>query len=110
MPATSLVSLLLALPLGCGEASAPLAEGELVFVRGGMITPGPVDGAIPVGGGRSLLVQEWEPGHRTTVGAWSAIAPARPECRPLFHVPLSDVSPLSVQGGVAPNALSLIHI
>jgi hypothetical protein len=96
--------MLLVLLAACTTPPPTLAEGELVFVRDGVIVPGALDGAQAIGDNRSLVTQKWKPGEQITLGGHTGIAPVRPECRPLFHVPLSDVSRLAASGGVAPNS------
>ena len=96
--------MLIALLAGCITSSPTMEEGELVFVRDAIIVPGNLEGAHSIGGNRSLLVRKWTPGETLTLGDYTGVAPIRPECRPLFHVPLSDVSRLAATGGVAPNS------
>jgi hypothetical protein len=72
----------------CGTAAdAPL----LHFVRGGIVH------------GAEFEAHPWEPG--TTV-EWEGVAwtaPERPECVPLFHVPLGNVARLVASGQGPPN-------
>jgi hypothetical protein len=96
--------MLFALLAACTTQQPTMAEGELVFVRDAVILPGVIDGGQIIGDNRSILVHKWAPGEKITLGGHTGTAPARPECRPLFHVPLSDVSRLAASGGVAPNS------
>ena len=96
-----ILALLLA---SCTTQQPSLAEGELVFVRDGVIAPGVIEGGQVIGDNRSLLSHKWTPGEPVNIGDFTGTAPVRPECRPLFHVPLSDVSRLAASGGVAPNS------
>ena len=91
-----------ALALGCATPQEP--DGELVFVRDGIIASTEIDAGRAIGGGRTLVPRPWTAGETVSVGGIEASAPIRPECVPLFHVPLSDVSQLTVTGGVAPNS------
>jgi WD40 repeat protein len=86
--------MLWALLLSCTQPP-PQVAGELIFVRDGVLIPG----SVP-----RVVEQAWAPGQTVAIEGFSGTAPARPECVPLFHVPLSDVSRLAVSGGVAPNA------
>lgn len=90
------------LALACSTAPAPV--GELVFVRDGLLVPSRDVAGQPVGGDRTLMTRAWTPGETVSVGSLEATAPVRPECLPLFHVPLGDVSKLVASGGVAPNS------
>lgn len=90
------------LALGC--SSPPPPDGELLFVRDGIVVPSRDVEGTAVGGNRTLVNRAWSPGERVSVGGIEGTAPIRPECLPLFHVPLSDVSRLTAASGVAPNS------
>ena len=94
--------ILLLLALGCKTVPEP--TGELVFVRDGVVVPSVSDAGQAVGGERTLISTDWTPGEAITVEGLRGTAPLRPECIPLFHVPLSDVSRLAATGGIAPNS------
>ncbi|MEC8193438.1 MAG: WD40 repeat domain-containing protein [Myxococcota bacterium] len=90
------------LALGCSTPPEP--TGELIFVRDGVIAPDTANTGQPIGNGRRLIERAWTAGETVSMAGLEATAPVRPECIPLFHVPLSDVSRLTVTGGVAPNS------
>ena len=90
------------LALGCSTPPEP--TGELIFVRDGVIAPDTANTGQPIGNGRRLVERAWTAGETVSMAGLEATAPVRPECIPLFHVPLSDVSRLTVTGGVAPNS------
>ena len=94
--------ILFLLALGC--RSAPEPTGEPVFVRDGVVVPAVLDVGQVVGGDRTLVSTDWTPGEDTSIEGFRGTAPLRPECIPLFHVPLSDVSRLAATGGIAPNS------
>lgn len=86
----------------CAPSAPSSAEGELRFVRDGVVLPGGSDGT-PLPDGRRLLSRDWSPGESVTAGAWSGVAPAQAECVGMFSVSLGDVSRLVAMGGAAPN-------
>lgn len=90
------------LALGCSTPPEP--TGELIFVRDGIIAPDRAGSGRAIGNDRRLIERDWTPGEAVALAGLNATAPLRPECVPLFHVPLSDVSLLTVTGGVAPNS------
>lgn len=95
----SLASCVLSEPSSVAPSSA---EGELLFVRDGVVLPGGEAGtALP--DGRRLLSRSWSPGETVSVGSWSGTAPAQAECIAMYAVPLGDVSRLVAMGGAAPN-------
>ena len=98
--------IVLLLAMAC-SSSAPQSQsqGELVFVRGGILAPRDAESGRAVGGGRRLIEDPWTPGATRTISGLTATAPIRPECVALFHVPLTDVSRLAASGGVAPNSV-----
>lgn len=95
-------------PLACSRPPPP-GDGELVFLRDGVLLPAPVEGVegrtLP--GGRVLLERPWSPGQRIDVGGDAGgrvgTAPARAECATLWQVALGDVSRLVAMGGDAPD-------
>lgn len=92
--------MLLWLTLSCAEAPLP---AEPIFVRGGVILPGPTPGARALPDGRALLATPWRPGEGVEVGGHALRAPQRAECLALFHVGLGDVARLVAMGGSAPD-------
>jgi hypothetical protein len=96
----------LLLAIAC-STSAPTAdtEGELVFVRDGIIAPGSAESGRSVGSDRRLVETPWIAGSTHTIAGITGQAPVRPECVSLFHVPLTDVSRLAASGGVAPDSV-----
>lgn len=96
------MALILAL-LACRTAPPVLLEGELAFLRGAVLAPGPVPGAREVGAGRSLVDLAWSPGQTVEVGGLKAQAPARAECLALFSVPLGDLARHAAAGAPAPD-------
>ena len=105
LTAPALSSVLLLVGVACDGGSPPPApEGELIFVRDGVVVPASLDVAgqdLP--GARRLVAQAWAPGAAVSVGGLSDVAPARAECVPLFQVDLGDVSRLTAMGAPAPN-------
>lgn len=81
----------------------PPVEGELIFVRGGVLAPAGAGMGQAVAGNRVFLPGEWQPGQLSAAGAFSGVAPHRPECVPLFHVPLGDIRRLIAMGGSDPD-------
>ena len=90
------------LAIGCSTPPEP--TGELVFVRNGILAPEGATVGRTVGNERRLVERPWTAGEAVSIAGINATAPVRPECVPLFHVPLTDVSLLTVTGGVAPNS------
>ncbi len=81
-----------------------------MFVRGGVIVPY-TDQHIQTDGETHLLEEnrqfvelDWSPQQEVNVGGFAGVAPEIPECRPLFHVELSELSTLITLSGTAPNS------
>ncbi|MFT5683688.1 MAG: hypothetical protein ACI8RZ_004620, partial [Myxococcota bacterium] len=52
----------------CAPSQPSTSEGELRFVRDGVVLPGGEDGtALP--DGRRLVLRDWSPGESVSVGA-----------------------------------------
>ena len=98
-----MIFLLLAIACSTSESTTGVGA-ELVFVRDGILAPSAEAPGRAVGGDRILVSADWSPGSAHTIGGVSGVAPVLPECVPLFHVPLTDVSRLAASGGVAPNS------
>ena len=95
--------MLLSLLLACaGTSDPPVIDGEIVFVRGGLVLPGEGQGQ-PLPGDRRLVARDWKPGESVTMAGITAAAPARAECLPLFSVDLGDVARLVAGGDGTPN-------
>jgi hypothetical protein len=77
---------------------------EPVFLRQALLVPEALGAGGPSPGGR-LLHREWTPGERVRLGDRQRLAPDRPECVPLFDVPLGDASKTVLQGGEAPDTV-----
>ena len=93
--------LLIGALLGCTDQPERLPlDGELTFVRGGIIAAAGDGRQTPAG---VLTEYPWEPGERVTVAGLTATAPARAECTRLFSEDLGDVSRLVAMGGASPN-------
>ena len=92
------------LALACSGGIENWGDQGVRFVRDGVISDSPVEGGRKVGGERWLIERPWVRGEVVAVGGVERIAPLVPECLPLFHVELSDISTMAVQGGVAPNS------
>lgn len=83
---------MLALLFACSE---PPVEGELIFVR---------DGVLIDDGERRFVQHAWTPGEQVTVDGLTDTAPAVPECVPLFSEGLGKVDALVASGGAAPHS------
>ncbi len=92
--------MILGLLLSCASPEPPV-EGELVFVRDGVLAPGA--SGQDVGGGRVLVERAWSPGESVSLAGLTATAPARAECVTLFSQDLGDVARLVAMGGAAPD-------
>ncbi len=91
--------------VGCGPApEVTPSGGALVFLRGAVLAPAGADGghATPAG---VVVSRAWSAGEAVTVGGALGVAPAQPECVPLFSVPLGDVSRLVSMGGADPDTV-----
>ena len=106
------LSIVSALLLSCSEVStipegfeneAVFAEQPMVFVRDGILLEGHSGDGQPVAGHRRLVARTWKPGETVQLQGQEAIAPHRPECFPLFHLELGDVSSHISMGGDAPT-------
>lgn len=94
--------ILLALLVGCSTAEVGQpAQQRLVFLRNAVLAPAGAGHAV--GGERVLVERSWTPGQEVEVGGQRDRAPARPECVPLFHVELGDVSDLVALGASEPG-------
>ncbi len=87
----------------CSEPMTPPPPGELIFVRGGLMSPTDRGEGqrLPTGG--RLVERAWTPGETVQLDGLSAVAPDLAECLPLFSVDLGDVSRLIAAGGAAPD-------
>ena len=85
------------------ENESVFAEQSMVFVRNGVILEGHSGEGQALAGDRRLVTTKWEPGETVQLQDQQAIAPKRPECFPLFHLELGDVSSHISMGGDAPN-------
>lgn len=89
------------------EPAAPPVEGELVFVRGGVVSPIAGEAADgegqPLPGGGRLVARDWQPGETVSLDGIEGVAPREAECLTLFQVDLGDVARLVAMGGSAPN-------
>lgn len=92
---------ILAILAGCTEE--PM--GELVFLRDGLIAPGGDAGQL-LADGRRFVPRPWAPGQAVSLAGLEAVAPAQPECRALFSVPLGDVDRLVAAGGGPDTAMA----
>ncbi len=92
---------ILALIWGCAEPPPPAVDP--IFVRGGLIVPAGQGQGQALPEGKVLISRDWRPGETVTVAETQAIAPKIPECVPLWHAPLGDVSRLIAMGGEAPD-------
>jgi WD40 repeat protein len=89
-----------ALLVGCKPAPPP---GGVSFVRGGVIGPAG-SGGRAIGGDREFVQRAWTPGESVKLPSGAHdVAPAAPECAPMFHVDLGDVDALVSLGIEAPN-------
>ncbi len=99
----------LAFSAGCTgtETAPPVVEGELVFVRDGVVSPvAEGEGQALVGGGR-LVSRSWTPGEMVQLDGHEGIPPREAECLTLFQVDLGDVARHVAMGAPAPaTALS----
>lgn len=89
--------------LSCGTTAPAPVQGELIFVRGGVVAPSHAAQGRSLPADRVLLTRAWQPGQRLSLGGLTATAPARAECVPLFHRELGDVRRLVAMGGAAPD-------
>lgn len=94
--------LLPCLLLACTR-SPVLPQGEVVFLRGGIVIPGKTDGQALPGGLGTLVSMDWTPLESVDVGGQSIRAPEKADCLTLYRVELGDVSRLVAMGGDAPD-------
>ena len=105
------VTTILAAILGCGSTDISSFDEELVFVRGGLIIPATDQHIQTTGRLRQLAEKrhfvelDWSPHQAVNIGGFEGVAPEIPECRPLFHVELSELSTISILSGTAPNSV-----
>ena len=91
----------LTLLIACSGSPDPVAlDGELLFVRDGVIAPSGPGVSTPAG---VVVSRPWTPGESVELAGLTATAPARAECVRLFSEDLGDVSRLIAMGGAAPN-------
>jgi len=103
-PGSSSTAMFLFLLAACSGRPAPAPPaGELVFLRGAVLSPAAGDDGQPVAGGRRLVDRAWSPGDTVQLDGLTGTAPARAECVALFHADLGDVARLIAMGGEAPN-------
>ncbi|RME24828.1 MAG: hypothetical protein D6798_10330 [Deltaproteobacteria bacterium] len=103
-PGSSSTAMLLLLLAACSGSPAPAPPaGELVFLRGAVLSPVAGQEGRPVAGGGRLIPRDWSPGETVRIDGLTGTAPVRAECVPLFHVDLGDVARLIAMGGEAPN-------
>ena len=88
---------------GSEPETPPTPEGELIFVRGGVVGPPGLDAGRALPGDRALVERGWSPGEAVSLGGLSGVAPRRAECVTLFQRELGDVSRLMAMGAEAPN-------
>lgn len=102
---SSLSSLALLLAVGCGsqQGATPVAEGELIFVRDGLLAPAGAGGRAVGDGSLALIEQPWSAGETVRLADLTGVAPQRADCLPLFSIDLGDVSRLVAMGGTAPD-------
>jgi len=102
---------ILAIFTACANHEGATFDDEMVFVRGGVITPSTEGGALEsdsthlIQGDRQFVEMNWSPQQEVEIGNFIGTAPDIPECRPLFHVELSELSTLTILSGTAPNSI-----
>jgi len=101
---TLIISWTLLFACADSEPEAPSEpEGELIFVRDGVVAPAGVEAGRPLPGGRALVSRSWSPGEAISLGGLSGVAPRQAGCVTLFQHELGDVSRLMAMGAEAPN-------